>query len=189
MTQNHKDLNLENRPRDFPRPGSLFYTMMHNEKSKTRYIRLIKLVNKALIFLYKLRVLPLLGFGRRFLILTTKGRTSGKKRNNPLTYFRINKTIHIFAGFGKKSDWFKNMIANPDSVYVQVGFRKFHVNTVVLEGAELEEVLRWRAKKHSGFLKIGFGWNSKQDNPETADFSSLIELMKVIRLQKIQSVN
>ncbi|MFX1533214.1 MAG: nitroreductase family deazaflavin-dependent oxidoreductase [Promethearchaeota archaeon] len=182
MTQN--DNNGENSSSDFPRPGSMFYNMAFNEKSKKRYIRLFKLFNKIIIPLYRLKVLSILGFGRRLLILSTKGRKSGKIRKSGLEYFRINNAIHIISGFGQKSDWFKNMIANPDHVYVQVGFRKFHANIEVLEEAETEDVFRWFAKNHSTYMKAGFGWNPKQDNPETADFSSLTRILKVIRIHK-----
>ncbi|MFX0095147.1 MAG: nitroreductase family deazaflavin-dependent oxidoreductase [Candidatus Hodarchaeota archaeon] len=183
MAQNHNQEH-KSTPSDFPRPGSMFYNMIYNEKSKKRYIRMFRLFNRIVIPLYRLRVLALLGLGRRLLILTTKGRKSGKKRHNPLEYFRINKVIHIFSGFGEKADWFKNMVANPDHVYVQVGFRKFHANIEILEVTELEDVFRWMAKKHGRYMKAGFGWNPKQDNPETADFSSLVKVLKVIRLQK-----
>lgn len=182
LTQNNN--NGANASSDFPRPGSMFYNMTFNEKSKKQYIRLFRLGNKIIILLYKLRVLSILGFGRRLLILTTKGRKSGKIRKSGLEYFRINNTIHVISGFGQKSDWFKNMIANPDHVYVQVGFRRFHANIEVLEEAETEDVFRWFAEKHPKYMKAGFGWNPKQDNPATADFSSLTKILTVIRIHK-----
>lgn len=76
------------------------------------------------------------------------------------------------------------MIANPDHVYVQVGFRRFHANIEVLEESETEDVFRWFAEKHPRYMKAGFGWNPKQDNPETADFSPLPKILKVIRIHK-----
>ena len=174
-------------PVPFPRQGSMFHSMIFIEKSRKRYLRFFKISNFFVIPLYKLRLLPLLGLGRRLLILSTTGRKSGKKRNNPLEYFRINNSIHIFAGYGDKADWYRNMVANPDQVYVQAGFRKFQANFEVLKGSELDEAYRWLAREHAGYLKSGFGWDPKIDDPETADFSPLFNLMHVIRITPSQN--
>ncbi|MFX0092402.1 MAG: nitroreductase family deazaflavin-dependent oxidoreductase [Candidatus Hodarchaeota archaeon] len=173
-----------NKPNGFPRPGSMFYNMAFNEKSKRRYIRLFRVFNKLVVPLYKLRILPLIGLGRRLLVLTTKGRRSGKVRNNPLEYIRVNHKIYIFSAFGQKSDWFKNMCARPDEVYVQVGFRKFPASFTVLEVTEQNDILKWLAIKHPGYMKLGFGWNPNQDNPETVDFSSVAKILKIISIQE-----
>ncbi|MFW9998069.1 MAG: nitroreductase family deazaflavin-dependent oxidoreductase [Candidatus Odinarchaeota archaeon] len=169
---------------DLPRPGSLFHSMLKDEKSKKRYIRLFRLFNLIMIPLYKLRLLPLFGLGRRMLVITVKGRKSGKKRNNPVEYFRINGIIHVFAGFGKYADWFKNMVANPNDIYIQAGFRKFHARIKILDEEEAKEICRWIVKNHPRYSKSGFGWDSKHDDPETADFTFLANAMKIIQLHK-----
>jgi deazaflavin-dependent oxidoreductase (nitroreductase family) len=158
--------------------------MLFIEKSKKRYLRSFKIFNFFIIPLYKLRVLPLFGIGRRLLILTTIGRKSGKNRNNPLEYFRINNEIHIFSGFGNKSDWFRNIKANPNSVYVQVGFKKFLAKIEHIEGSEVDAIFKLLARDHPKYFKAGFGWDPDNDNHETADFSSLQNLVKVIKIKK-----
>ncbi|MBY9012233.1 MAG: hypothetical protein KGD70_07655 [Candidatus Lokiarchaeota archaeon] len=64
-----------------PRPGSPLYNLNHDdvdEKKKT--LRKWRVLNKYLVLpFYRLRILPLFGFGRIFLILTTKGRLTGTK--------------------------------------------------------------------------------------------------------------
>lgn len=64
--------------------------------------------------------------GRMFLILTTTGRKSGKPRRTPLeySYDPATDTYIIMAGWGGKTDWFRNASANPQ-VEVWVGRRKF----------------------------------------------------------------
>ena len=58
------------------------------------------------------------------LLLTTIGRSSGKKRVTPLQYEEINNKIYLGSAFGKKSDWVKNILANPN-VEVQIKSQKF----------------------------------------------------------------
>lgn len=66
-------------------------------------------------------------FGLEWMLLTTIGRKSGKKRYtmvDVLLYNPETDTYFIEAGFGKKSDWYQNIKANP-LIEVQVRRRKF----------------------------------------------------------------
>jgi F420H(2)-dependent quinone reductase len=52
--------------------------------------------------------------GMPVLLLTTKGRTTGKRRTSPLTYFEEDGAIVLVASYGGRShnpDWFENLIA------------------------------------------------------------------------------
>ena len=75
-----------------PRPGSPLYNMNSaDEDEKKKTLRKWRVLNNYFILpLYRLRILPVLGFGRIFLILTTIGRITGKKRRTPL---QIKKKI------------------------------------------------------------------------------------------------
>ncbi|MFW9994692.1 MAG: nitroreductase family deazaflavin-dependent oxidoreductase [Candidatus Odinarchaeota archaeon] len=182
MTQESQD-----RTGEFPRPGSvLFNTLCAGEKAQQKTINQFKRVNKFLtIPLYRLRLLPLLGFGRIFLLLSTRGRKSGKIRRTPLEYRRINGIIHVFASRGAKTDWYRNMRATPSDIHVQLGLRRFRARADFVEDqAELEEIMRYYVKHYPKASKTLFGWNSKLDDPETADLSSLARLLKIVRLSK-----
>ena len=63
--------------------------------------------------LYRLKILPLFGLGKIFLLLITKGRITDKKRRTPLEYHRINGVITIFSARGEESGWMKNILKNP----------------------------------------------------------------------------
>ena len=52
------------------------------------------------------------GFGR-ILVLTHTGRKSGLRRRTPLNYAIVDGQVYVLAGFGKKADWYKNLLANP----------------------------------------------------------------------------
>jgi hypothetical protein len=67
-----------------PRPGSMLYTLTSSDQDKIqKSLKKWKLMNKFLTLpLYKISLLPLIGFGRILLILTTIGRKTGKKKKN-----------------------------------------------------------------------------------------------------------
>ena len=62
-----------------------------------------------------------------FLMLTTTGRNSGKPRRaviEVICHDRATNTYVIAAGWGAKSDWYRNILKTPQ-VCVDVGFRRF----------------------------------------------------------------
>lgn len=57
------------------------------------------------------------------LLLTTRGRTSGKARRTPLIYGRDGDAYVVMASYGgapKDPDWYVNLVADPE-VIIQVG--------------------------------------------------------------------
>ncbi len=82
----------------------------------------VKLLSRLHLLLYRL------GFVRRLvdlpvLVLTTKGRRSGKPRTVPLTYFEDGVNLVLVASYGGRPqhpDWFVNLEAEPD-VEVKIG--------------------------------------------------------------------
>jgi deazaflavin-dependent oxidoreductase (nitroreductase family) len=168
-----------------PRPGSALYNLNHpDEKIKEKTLKKYKRVNKFLVLpLYRLKILPLLGFGRIFLILITRGRISGKKRRTPLEYHRIDGIMTIFSGRGDESGWMKNVRAAPESVWVRHGFHSFHAKVdFIYEEFEKLKIVKWYVGKYSKSAKMLFGWNPKKDNPEKTDFSEFLKVISIIRL-------
>ena len=69
-------------------------------------------------FVFKLPLyLWRLGLGRllpsNFLVLTTTGRKSGLPRHTMLEHGRINDCFYIGSGWGRQSDWARNLAAQP----------------------------------------------------------------------------
>lgn len=82
------------------------------------------------------------------LLLTTVGRKSGQPRRavvEVLGHDAATDTYHIMSGCGGRSDWIRNLQANP-AVRVQVRWRKFPAQATTLPEKEAEEVLldTWR---------------------------------------------
>ena len=170
-----------------PRPMSSLHTLNHNnEMIKNKRLKKFKIYNKYIVLpLYRSRILPLLGFGRLFLILTTQGRKTGKKRRTPLEYRRKEGIITIFSARGEDAGWMKNIRAHPDALMVRHGFHRFQpqVEFVTNEDQKLE-IMKWYVVNYGKAAKMLFGWNPKVDDPETTNFTNLLKLISIIKLER-----
>ena len=79
---------------------------------------IFKYFNKFMVLLWKLGLGKFLNiwpkvFGR-FLVITHYGRKSGNKYLTPVNYSTVGGEIYCTSGFGDESDWFKNLVRNPE---------------------------------------------------------------------------
>jgi deazaflavin-dependent oxidoreductase (nitroreductase family) len=72
---------------------------------------MMKWIYKTPILLYRLG----LGFlvGRLFMVMTTIGRKSGQIRHTAIEFHEFKGRRYVFSGWGTRTDWFRNMAANP----------------------------------------------------------------------------
>ncbi|MDH3517522.1 MAG: nitroreductase family deazaflavin-dependent oxidoreductase [Acidimicrobiia bacterium] len=77
---------------------------------------------------------------RHVLLLTTKGRRSGKPHTVALDYFEVDGITHVLAGWKGDTDWCKNLRAHPE-VTVQIGADVTRRRAVELIGLEKESIL------------------------------------------------
>ena len=52
--------------------------------------------------------------GGRIMVLGHTGRRSGLRRQTPVNYAQVNGEVYCTAGFGPGSDWYRNLLANPE---------------------------------------------------------------------------
>ncbi len=133
-----------------------------------------KWIFKIPILYYKLGLGGMLE--KRFLLLTTTGRRSGKPRHTPLefAYNAQDDSYRVSPGWGGNTDWYKNVRHNPN-VTVQVGRRKFDA---VAETAPDEEAAGFMfnvSRRHPGMDKI---WNRWSDKPVDGTRESYIYAAK-----------
>jgi deazaflavin-dependent oxidoreductase (nitroreductase family) len=76
-----------------------------------------KYLNRFMLFMWRLGMGPLLNMGPamagRYMVITHTGRKSGKKRRTPVNFATVDDEVYCVAGFGAVSDWYRNIIANP----------------------------------------------------------------------------
>ena len=169
----------------FPRPGSAEYSLLleKDPEKKKKVLKRWKQMNKFFtIPLYRAGILPLLGGHKIFLLLFTKGRKTGKIRITPLEYRKKDGVVHVVAGRGRKAHWYQNMLANPNNVQIKLGFKKREVAFQQLKTVgEKNELLTWYVSEYPKAAKMLFGWNPKEDDPATADFTSFSEMIEIIK--------
>ena len=98
--------------------------------------RLAKTLLRAPVALYRLR----LGFllGRRFLLLTHRGRRSGRLYRTVVEVVRFDGARHeaiAMSGWGRNSSWYRNVVAD-GAVEVALGRERFVPQVRVLEPDE-----------------------------------------------------
>ena len=84
--------------------------------------------------------------GFKVLILTTKGRKSGKILSTPLGYFERDGGYIIVAsnnGASNSPSWYHNIKANPDDVTIQVKDKKMKVKPEIILGEARRPLYDW----------------------------------------------
>ncbi len=96
----------------------------------TRFVRggvnpVMRAIFRLPIFFYRLGFGAIMG--KQILLLTTIGRKTGKPRTTAMGYGydAASDTYTVMTGWGGKSDWLRNALANP-RIHVQAGTREFN---------------------------------------------------------------
>lgn len=96
------------------------------------------------IWFYRLNLGWLIG--ERMMLLKHIGRKSGQERKAVIEVVRYDKdedAYYVCSGFGKKSQWYQNLAANPDGK-IQVGGRKLEVHATLLPPEQCgDEMVRY----------------------------------------------
>ena len=88
--------------------------------------------------------------GTTILLLTTKGRKSGEMRTTPLIHVTDDGRWVVIAskgGWPHDPIWFKNLIANPDDIEIQVKDEVIPVSAEVVDAEERDRL--WSAMTES----------------------------------------
>lgn len=131
---------------------------------KMRFV--FKLFMGLHVFLYRLTNGKLGGDMRGFkvLILTTKGRKSGKIVSSPLGYFERDGGYIIVASNGgqdKNPSWYYNIKGNPEDVAIQVNDKKMKVKPEIILGVLRRPLYDWITS-----IAPGYGEYEKQTTRE-----------------------
>ncbi len=83
-----------------------------------RLQEVFKYFNRFMLALWRLGLGKWVNFwpevGGRIMVLTHVGRKSQQRRRTPVNYAIVDGEIYCVAGFGKTSDWYRNIIAHPE---------------------------------------------------------------------------
>ncbi|MBN1668410.1 MAG: nitroreductase family deazaflavin-dependent oxidoreductase [Anaerolineales bacterium] len=117
----------------------------------------------------------------RYMVITHTGRKSGLKRQTPVNYTELDGEVYCTAGFGKISDWYQNMLANPE---VEIWLPDGWWQGVAIDVSEAEnriEILR-AVLVASGFAGPLFGLDPrKMDDAQLAKAGASYRLVRIER--------
>ena len=92
--------------------------------------------------------------GRMILLLTTQGRKTGKTHTVAVQYERMDGNYWVAAAGGQKSDWFRNIQANP-KIEIEIGSKKITCNAEpVLDVEAITRFLEYRLKRHPLMISV-----------------------------------
>ena len=168
--------------RVFPRPETPLAQVIGDPVYRDAFHRRLQGSNRYVVAFYRIGLLPLLGAGKTTMLLTTRGRKSHRLRRFPVGYFRIGGNIHMLSGWGTGTNWYKNLRANPDDVWLQIGFRNFPVTAQFIEDpAEIKRTIELLISDSPTDARRLFGWDPDHDSLGSSDFSPVIEKVLFVR--------
>jgi len=93
--------------------------------------RVFHVMDYFMVFLWKIGLGRLINcwpaVGGRIMVLRHRGRKSGKEYLTPINYAFVENELYGAAGFGPCTDWYRNILANPDvQVWLPDGRRRAH---------------------------------------------------------------
>jgi deazaflavin-dependent oxidoreductase (nitroreductase family) len=96
---------------------------------------------------WRLGLKPLLVRGRFFraLVLATRGRKTGQTRHTMLTHIVLDRRIYIGAGWGERTQWYQNILAEPRVTVQARGPALGAVARVITDDEELRR-LYWHLR-------------------------------------------
>jgi deazaflavin-dependent oxidoreductase (nitroreductase family) len=142
-----------------------------------------KRFNPFMIMLFRLGLGWAVNFwpkvGGRIMVITHTGRKSGLRRRTPVNYAAINGDLYCTAGFGALSDWYRNILANPEvEVWLPRDWRRGHAEDISQDPRRIP-LLR-QVIIASGVVGPVFGVNPhKMDNTAFDQITSKYRLVRI----------
>ena len=131
-----------------------------------------RVMNRFMVFIWKIGLGKMInmwpaGFGR-ILVIKHRGRKSRKEFLTPVNYAIVEGEIYCTAGFGPVSDWYRNMLVNPQiELWLPEGKRIAFAEDISDSPRRL--FLLRQVIIASGFAAPLFGINPKKLNDDQLD--------------------
>ena len=156
--------------------------------TEARLRRIFKAFNRFMLLLWRLG-LGSYGNGTKFggyiMVIKHKGRKTGLTRYTPVNYAVVDGDIYCTAGFGKVSDWYRNIVEDP-RVEIWLPDGRWVGVAEDVSGIENRVYLLRQVIIASGFAGPLFGVNPKQLSDD--DFVQMLENYRLIRIKRTDAV-
>lgn len=98
---------------------------------------------------------PVTGY---IMVLKTRGRKSGLPRYAPVNYAILNGGVYCLAGWGRASDWYRNLVANPQIELILPG-GTFTGRAETVADVDEKRIAMRQVLKNGGFAGYLEGFN------------------------------
>jgi deazaflavin-dependent oxidoreductase (nitroreductase family) len=119
---------------------------------------------------------------RMILLLTTTGRKTGNPHTVVVQYEKIDDKYYIGASRGKKCDWYRNILANPN-VIIEIGDKKRYGIAEAITGEDqIADFLEYRLHKHPlmvGLILRADGCSFHPDRAQLLEYARGIGLVSI----------
>jgi len=158
-----------------------------NPETELMLRQVFKRFNRFMLLLWRLGLGPWLSLwpdvGGQFIVIVQTGRKSGLRRFTPVNFAELDGELYCCAGFGKISDWYQNILANPRvEVWHPQGW--WQANAVdISSSADRIRIMR-AVMLGSGLVAPLFGLDPhKLDDLQLAELTASYPLIHIQRLQ------
>ena len=149
-----------------------------------RLRRLFRVLNRLMVILFRLG-LGAWGnaskYGGYIMVIKNTGRKSGLSRLTPVNYAMVNGDVYCTAGFGEASDWYRNIMTNPQVEIWLPNGRWAGVAEDVTGLSDRASIFR-QVIIASGFAGLLFGVNQKKMSDSELD--ELLAHYRLIRIRR-----
>lgn len=149
--------------------------------------RVFHLMNMGMVLFWRLGLGRLAGvwprgFGR-LLVIEHTGRRSGSCYRTPVNYTVVGDDLYCVAAFGERTDWYRNLLANPNSaVWLPDGRWDAEVADVSDDPGRVD--LTRRVLVDSGFAAHLFGLHPNEIEDE--DLAEAISAYRLVRIRPLR---
>lgn len=147
-----------------------------------------KYLNPLMLLQWRLGLGPWLSlwpetFGQ-YLVITHTGRKTGLRRRTPVNFAEVDEEIFVTAGFGRVSDWYRNLKANPQvEIWTPKGWWTARAEEVPGSDPRRLTLLR-KVIRGSGFAGRMFGIDIQ--SMDDAELEAVTRDYRLIHLHKLQ---
>ncbi|HVC77629.1 MAG TPA: nitroreductase family deazaflavin-dependent oxidoreductase [Candidatus Micrarchaeaceae archaeon] len=122
--------------------------------------------------------------GTRFLLLTHRGRKSGRLFQTPLEVVNYNRTMReatVISAWGESADWYRNLNAG-GAVQVAIGGRQYKPSVRFLDQTEREALLREFRRLHPLEARLApyiLGWKLMGTDSNLAELAARLRAVVI----------
>jgi len=144
--------------------------------------------NRFMLWMWRLGLGPWINawpaVGGRIMVLTHTGRRSGRARQTPVNYAPTGDSVYCTAGFGRRCDWYQNLMADPH-VEVRLPRQRWPGLAEDVSNSADRLVLLRQVLISSGFAAYLAGIQPRRISD--ADLARLADEYRLVRIRRVGS--